>query len=143
MVGGQAFAVPQQSVREVIEVAASDVRLLEQNEITQYRDGALPLVRLARLFGLEGTAIERFHVFVIGTGAMSVGLVVDRILGQREIVVRAISDPLVRVDGISGATDLGDGRVVLILDPAALARLTRQRTARALGHAAEWGRVRA
>ena len=56
------------------------------------------------------------------TGTSAIGLAVDRIVGQREIVVRAIADPLVRVEGISGATDLGDGKVVLILDPAALAR---------------------
>ena len=52
-----------------------------------------------------------------GTGRSAVGIAVDRIIGQREIVVRTIADPLVRVDGVSGATDLGDGRVVLILDP--------------------------
>jgi two-component system chemotaxis sensor kinase CheA len=63
-------------------------------------------------------------------------------VGQREIVVRAVSDPLVRVDGIAGATDLGDGRVVLILDPMSIARLSRQRAARAMGDAASWGRVR-
>jgi chemotaxis protein histidine kinase CheA len=49
----------------------------------------------------------------------------------------------VRVEGISGATDLGDGRVVLILDPATLARVTKQRGMRLFGNAAAWGRVRA
>ena len=130
-VGEQAFAVPQQSIREVIEVTAADVHLVEQNELIHYRGGALPIVRLARLFGIPGDPGERFHVFVVGTGMTAVGLAVDRIIGQREIVVRAIADPLVRVEGISGATDLGDGRVVLILDPGVIARLTRQRTARA------------
>ena len=57
--------------------------------------------------------------------------------------MRTIADPLVRVDGISGATDLGDGRVVLILDPTALPARSRQRTARSLGDAAAWGRIRA
>jgi two-component system chemotaxis sensor kinase CheA len=57
--------------------------------------------------------------------------------------VRTFADPLVRVDGISGATDLGDGRVVLILDPAALVRLTRARESRVLGDSAAWGRLRA
>ncbi|HEX4346729.1 MAG TPA: chemotaxis protein CheA [Vicinamibacterales bacterium] len=142
-VGTEAFAVPQQAVREVIEVASADVHAVEQNELIPYRDGALPIVRLSRLFGIQETAGDRFHVFVIGTGNAAVGLAVDRIVGQREIVVRGIADPLVRVDGISGATDLGDGRVVLILDPSALARLTRQRAARALGRAGDWGRVRA
>ena len=141
-VGAQAFAVPQASIREVIEVTAADVHLVEQNELIHYRGGALPIVRHSQLFGIPGAPGERFHVFVVGTGMAAVGLAVDRVMGQREIVVRAITDPLVRVDGISGATDLGDGRVVLILDPGILARLTRQRAARVLGRAADWGRIR-
>jgi two-component system chemotaxis sensor kinase CheA len=119
-VGSESFAIPQSAVREVIEVVGAEVRRMEQNEIVPYRNGALPIVRLGRLFGIEESTDERFHVFVIGAGAAAVGLAVDRIVGQREIVVRAIVDPLVRVDGISGATDLGDGRVVLILDPVKL-----------------------
>ena len=70
---------------------------------------------------LESAGLARVHVFVIGNGAAAVGLVVDRIVGQREIVVRSTVDPLIRVSGVAGATDLGDGRVVLILDAAALA----------------------
>ena len=118
--GGQRFAFPQTVVREVIEVEASSVRVLENNEIVSYRGGVLPLVRLARLFGLEEAARSSFHVFVIGGGASAVGLAVDRAVGQREVVVRGLNDPLVKVAGVAGATDLGDGRVVLILDVAAL-----------------------
>jgi two-component system chemotaxis sensor kinase CheA len=118
--GGQRFAFPQTVVREVIEVEASSVRVLENNEIVSYRGGVLPLVRLARLFGLEETKASAFHVFVIGSGASAVGLAVDRAVGQREVVVRGLNDPLVKVAGVAGATDLGDGRVVLILDVAAL-----------------------
>ncbi|HEU4595770.1 MAG TPA: chemotaxis protein CheA [Pyrinomonadaceae bacterium] len=119
-VGGQRFAFPQAAVREVIEVEASAVRVLENNEIVSYRGGVLPLVRLSRLFGLEEAAGSAFHVFVIGGGASAVGLAVDRAVGQREVVVRGLNDPLVKVAGVAGATDLGDGRVVLILDAAAL-----------------------
>ena len=115
-IGTESFAIPQSAVREVIEVAAADVRLMEQHEIIPYRNAALPIVRLGRLFDIEAGTPARFHVFVVGEGAAAVGLAVDRIVGQREIVVRAITDPLVRVEGIAGATDLGDGRVVLILD---------------------------
>ena len=132
-VGTESFAIPQSAVREVIEVASADVRLIEQHEIVRYRDGALPIVRLASLFGISSEPRERFHAFVVGAGAAIVGLAVDRIIGQREIVVRAITDPLVRVDGVSGATDLGDGKVVLILDPAKLThRLPPRRQAAAV-----------
>ena len=97
-----------------------------------YRGAALPVVRLSRLFGLPDTTRDRLHLFVVGAGGAAVGIAVDRIVGQREIVVRAIADALVRVDGISGATDLGDGHVVLILDPAVLARQMRERPDRAI-----------
>ena len=119
-VGDQRFAFPQAVVREIIEVEATAVKVLENNEIVSYRGGVLPLLRLSRLFGLEETAPRAFHVFVIGSGAGAVGLAVDRAVGQREIVVRGLNDPLVKVSGVAGATDLGDGRVVLILDVAAL-----------------------
>lgn len=124
-VGGQRFAFPQTAVREVMEVEASAVKVLENNELVPYRGGVLPLVRLARLFGLDETAPRSFHVFVIGSGAGAVGLAVDRAIGQREIVVRGLNDPLVKVAGVAGATDLGDGRVVLILDVAALRHSVR------------------
>jgi len=120
-VGPQTFAVPQAAVREVIEVEEAAVRRLEEGEVTAYRGMALPLVRLSTRLALESAGLARVHVFVIGNGAAAVGLVVDRIVGQREIVVRSTVDPLIRVSGVAGATDLGDGRVVLILDAAALA----------------------
>jgi two-component system chemotaxis sensor kinase CheA len=142
-VGTEAFAIPQGSVREVIEVFEADMRRLEENEIAPYRDGALPIIRLSRLFGVESAAGDRFHVFVLGHGSTAIGIAVDRIIGQREIVVRTLADPLVRVDGVSGATDLGDGRVVLILDPSMLARLTTLRARRVMPDAAAWGRLRA
>ena len=126
-VGSETFAVPQSSIREVIEVPVGALLQVERNEMTPYRGGALPVVRLSRLFGLPETSRDRLHLFVVGAGPAAIGIAVDRIVGQREIVVRAIADALVRVDGISGATDLGDGHVVLILDPAVLSRQMRDR----------------
>jgi two-component system chemotaxis sensor kinase CheA len=124
-VGDQVFAVPQSAVREVIEVDASQLRAFERNELMPYRGGTLPMVRLSDLFSLPATHRPRYHAIVIGTGQAALGLVVDRIAGQREVVVKAITDPLIRVNGVSGATELGDGRVVLILDVATLSRTRR------------------
>ena len=126
-VGDQVFAIPQSAVREVIEVEPSALRAIEGNELLPYRGHTLPMVRLSRLFGLEGRSRPRFHAIVVGTGLAAVGLVVDRIAGQREIVVKTITDPLVRVEGVSGATELGDGRLVLILDVGAVSRTLRAR----------------
>jgi two-component system chemotaxis sensor kinase CheA len=126
-VGTEAFAIPQSAVREVLEVSRSQLRAIEGNELVPYRDSSLPVVHIAKVFGIATTPSDRFHVFVVGSGTSALGFAVDRIVGQREVVVRAIADPLVRVDGVAGATDLGDGRVVLILDPATLSR-GRQRS---------------
>jgi len=142
-VGAEAFAMPQSAVREVLGVDAADVRQIEGHEIVPFRDAALPILRLSRLFGIAADPRDRFHVFVVGAGAAMLGLAVDRIEGQREIVVRAIADPLIRVDGIAGATDLGDGRVVLILDAASIVRLNSERQGRTLEAASGWGRLRA
>jgi two-component system chemotaxis sensor kinase CheA len=122
-VNGQRFAVPQSGVREVLEVESTSTRVLENNEIISYRGKVLPLLRLARVFEMNYQRGEKFHVLVIGEDTNEVGLAVDRILGQREIVVRAIKDPLAQSKGIAGATELGDQRVVLILDVGALRQL--------------------
>ncbi|HZN09916.1 MAG TPA: chemotaxis protein CheA [Pyrinomonadaceae bacterium] len=119
-VNGQRFAVPQSAVREVLEVESASTKMLENNEIISYRGRPLPLLRLARVFEMDSQRGAAFHVLVIGEDSNAVGLAVDRILGQREIVVRAIKDPLAQTKGIAGATELGDQRVVLILDIGAL-----------------------
>ena len=122
-VNGQRFAVPQSAVREVLEVESASTKLLENNEIIPYRGKVLPLLRLARVFEMNYQRAASFHVLVLGEETNAVGLAVDRILGQREIVVRAIKDPLGQSKGIAGATELGDQRVVLILDITALRQL--------------------
>jgi two-component system chemotaxis sensor kinase CheA len=127
-VGPQTFAVPQAAIREVLEVQHTDVRRVERHELAPYRGGALPIVRLSRVFGLQATPGRSLHVFVVGRGVKAVGLAVDRILGQREVVVRAMNHPMVKVPGVAGATDLGDGRAVLILDPVRIVAASHERS---------------
>lgn len=128
-VGDRTFAVPQGAVREIAEVERSSLRAIENNELMTHRGATVPVVRLARLFSLEHTPRERMHVILVGSGASAVGILVDRVSGQREIVVKTLRDPLIRVAGVSGATELGDGRLVLILDVAGLIRRLRSRSA--------------
>ena len=130
-VGGHLFAVPQSAVREVIEVDPASIRTVETGEIIHYRSAPLVVIRLSDVLAVPVAAQARLHAFVVGSGTAAVGLIADRIVGQREIVVRSTSDPLIRVPGIAGATDLGDGRAVLILDVAALARAARPAVLRA------------
>jgi len=141
-VGGQTFAVPESSVREVIEVETDKITTLEDGqgshgdrplsamhhrftELLSFREDVLPIRRLAHLFGLQQQVKDRFHAVILGKDLNAVGIVVDRIIGRREIVVQPLSDPLLQVPGLAGATELGDGHVVLILDVSALIRLSK------------------
>jgi len=125
-VADRTFAIPQAAVHEVAEVETGALRAIENNELMTHRGLTLPVVRLARLFSLAAAPQQRMHVVVTGTGLAAVGILVDRISGQREIVVKTLHDPLVKVAGVSGATELGDGRLVLILDVAGLTRTLRR-----------------
>ena len=106
------------------------IHALQGAEVVEFRGAPLPILRLSKTLGIAPSEATRFHAFIIGTGAAAVGLLVDRIVGHREIVVRSTADPLIRVDGVTGATDLGDGKAVLILDAAAIARQARDRNPR-------------
>jgi len=119
-VGAQVFAVPQPSVREVIDFRNQKPAQMENNELISYRGGALPLIRLSRLFGIGDDSGS--VALVVGNGPDAVGLTVDRVMTKQEIVVRTLDDPLVMMPGIAGATELGDGRAVMILNPAELIR---------------------
>jgi two-component system chemotaxis sensor kinase CheA len=121
-VGDRTFAVPQGSVREVIELDPAALRRVERHELAPFRGGSLPILRLSDVFGVAPRPGRALHAFVVGSGSDAVGIAVDRISGQREIVVRAMDDSLIKVDGVTGATDLGDGRAVLILDLPGLVR---------------------
>jgi two-component system chemotaxis sensor kinase CheA len=112
----QVCAVPQGCVEEIVEIANDDVRLIRGTEVVAYREGLLPLVRLGALFNETAPARPRLPVLVIASERGSAGLVVDRVHAHREVVVRPIRDPLIQVPGVVGATELGDGRPVLILN---------------------------
>jgi two-component system chemotaxis sensor kinase CheA len=119
-VNDQPFAVPRSMIQEVLRVESHTVTTVEDNEVIPWRGGFLPIVRLHRMFRMKGEPRTAFHVFIVDADSSAVGIAVDRVARQREIVARPIEDPLVRVPGIAGATELGDGRPVLILDVAAI-----------------------
>lgn len=128
-VGDQVMAVPQLALREILRLDPSTVTSLQGNQVISYRGSVLPLVTLHRLFELSPPPNARPHVLVVGSDTQLVGLVVDGLVGLREIVVHSVSDPLVAVPGIAGATELADGRVSLIIDVAALIRRARDAAA--------------
>ena len=118
--GEQTCAVPQGFIDEIIQIDEAEVRTIKQSEVIPYRDGILPLVRLRSMFGAGAAPRPRLSILVLSSERGSTGLVVDRVHTQREVVVRPMQDPLLQVPGVSGATELGDGRPVLILDAIAI-----------------------
>jgi two-component system chemotaxis sensor kinase CheA len=115
-VGNQRFAVPRTAVREVVRVESREITTFAADEILKHRNQPVHLVRLGRAFNISSAGRDVHYVLMVGDDNAPVGLVVDGVERLREIVVRPLLDPLVRQRGLSGATELGDRRAVLILD---------------------------
>lgn len=128
-VSGETFAIPLSGVLESIRIETSEIHQVSSGEIINLRDRLLPLIRLDRSFGWESsTARETEFVVVVGSGEKRAGILVDRLIGQQEIVIKGMDDYLGKLPGISGGTVLGDGRVSLILDVASLIEKGRNGT---------------
>jgi two-component system chemotaxis sensor kinase CheA len=116
------FAVPLASVEEAIALDERQVRTVEAREVLTVRGTSLPICRLGRLFGIPRTSKERARAFVViaQVGNRRLGFVVDELVGQQDIVIKPLGKSLKTVRGFAGATELGDQRVALVLDVAAL-----------------------
>ena len=120
-VAGRTYAVPLNSVLEILELRARDVRTLSTREVISLRGSTLPLVRLGRFFDLAGPRPpDAFFVVVVGLAQERLGIAVDELLGQQDIVVKPLGIQLQGVRGVAGATDLGTRRTVLVLDVGAI-----------------------
>ncbi len=116
-VGEEIFAMPLASVIETIRVAKEEIKTISDKEVISLRDGVLSLVRLSNEFDIETSEdLDRLYVVVIGLAEKRVGVIVERLYGQEEVVIKSLGDYLSNIDGVSGATVTGDGKVVLILD---------------------------
>jgi two-component system chemotaxis sensor kinase CheA len=127
---GRMYAVPLNSVLEIVSVKTSELKTIERREVFEVRGQTLPFVRLGRVFGLPEVARAQHFVVLVGLAQQRIGLAVDELAGQHDIVTKPLSGRLRDVRGVSGATELGDRRAVLVLDVAALMEeLVRQRAA--------------
>jgi two-component system, chemotaxis family, sensor kinase CheA len=129
-IGGRLFAVPLSSVVEITRVYDHEIHRVDQREVLRLREQILTLVRLDHLSRLRSIdtqpAKKKNFVIVIGAAEKRFGLVVDSLVGEEELVIKALPTEIVSSDLVSGASILGDGTVVLILNvPAVLARISR------------------
>lgn len=128
---GRTYAIPLSSIMTSLMIEPSQIRTIERREVMEFRNQqtvqTLPLLRLERIFGLEakeGVVSEQaggeLYVVVLELAERRLGLVVDRLHGQQDIVIKSISEFLRNTPGIAGATDLGNQETILVLDAAAL-----------------------
>ncbi len=121
------YAVPLGSVLETVRIPLDEIYTVEGKNVLRLRDEVLSLVRLSDIFGVERVFDNNEHAYVvvIGLAESKLGIIVDSLVGQEEIVIKSMGDYLKGIEGIAGATIRGDGRVTLIVDVAALMDLAK------------------
>jgi two-component system chemotaxis sensor kinase CheA len=125
--GGTICAIPLSSIVETGKLGARDIQTVRSKEVTLFRGDVLPLLRLDEVFGwndAKNRKSESLYMVVVKFSGMRVGLIVEELLEQQELVVKSLNHFIGASNGITGASILGDGRVVLILDVTSLIRVT-------------------
>jgi two-component system chemotaxis sensor kinase CheA len=131
-VGSETYIVPLITIIESLQLKPGGVnRIAGHQEVFWFRDGYVPVVRLHEVFGVKSRAAELHEglIMVVEGDGRRVGLFVDDLLGQQQVVIKSLETNFRRVDGVSGATILGDGAVALILDVPGLIRAASLRAA--------------
>lgn len=122
--GKDDFAIPLTSVEESVRIYGRDIRTVERREVFTLREQTLPLLRLSDAFGLaddrENGPDAKWFVVVTRAGEKTVGLLVDRLVRQQEVVIKSIGERLKTIPGIAGATEIGEGEIVLVIDAGSL-----------------------
>ncbi len=116
--GGEVFAVPLSSVLEILQATEDQVETIEGREVMAVREDTIPLLRLSRAFNLDAKhGSDAFYVILVGIAERRLGIIVDRLKDQQEIVIKPLGKRFSETLGIAGATELGDRRgVVLVID---------------------------
>ncbi|MEJ2695896.1 MAG: chemotaxis protein CheA [Candidatus Sulfobium sp.] len=115
-VGEEKFAVPLTSMSETMIVEHRDIQTVEGKEVYYLRGDMLPIIRVGRFFDLKGDDSERSFAVVVGLGERRVGVLVDELYGQQEIVIKSLGDYLKKLRGFAGAAEIGKHNVILVLD---------------------------
>ncbi|MHC1743502.1 MAG: chemotaxis protein CheW [Syntrophobacteraceae bacterium] len=124
----QVFTIPLSSVAEIMRYEHEKTHTIEGFEVISLHGKTIPLVHLGSLLNLHSSAEEKGHRFIVivATSFREVGVVVDGLMGEREVVIKSLEDGVHVFKGFSGATILGDGTVSLILDVSTLIRVMNE-----------------
>ncbi|MCM1242864.1 MAG: chemotaxis protein CheA, partial [Roseburia sp.] len=122
VIGNEKYAISLGSIQTLEDISPEEVKLVQNKEVIHLRDNVIPLVRMAEILDTESSKDpgENLIVVIVKKGDKQVGLVVDELIGQQEIVIKSMGKYINKSKIISGATILGDGEVALILDANAL-----------------------
>lgn len=132
---GRTYAFPLTYVVETLHLGRSEIKKIRHAEVIVVRGQVYPLKRLEDTFNLApGETGDKIYVVIVGSGERKIGVVVDRLLGEQEIVIKSLGTYLGQVEGLAGAAILGDGKVSLIIDVRGLLR--NMGAEEALAHAA-------
>ncbi|WP_103640011.1 hybrid sensor histidine kinase/response regulator [Campylobacter concisus] len=121
------YAIPLASVLETVRVPIDDIYTIDGKNVLRLRDEVLSLVRLSDVFGVNKVfdGGDQTYVVIIGVAEAKLGIIVDTLVGQEEIVIKSMGDYLQNIPGIAGATIRGDGRVTLIIDVGAMMEMAK------------------
>jgi two-component system chemotaxis sensor kinase CheA len=137
-VGRETFAIPLHSVTEVINLSGSDVHTIQGREVMHHRDRVLPLLRIGESLAVNG--YERggrdAYIVVVAIAHHRLGVVVDDLMSQKEIVIKPLGKYLKNAPAVAGSTILGDGSVIMILDVAEMIRMRADELRRIASEAA-------
>ena len=116
-VGSDIYAIPITNVIRDLSIKKEEIKTIKGEEVVLIRGDVLPLVRLHKIFDIKSNGSEELLVVVVERAGSNVGLVVDQVIGQQEVIIKNLDNNILKgVKGFAGATILGDGNVALILD---------------------------
>lgn len=125
-VSDESYAIPLVSVVETVKVTRGEIKTIERKQVLRLRDEVVPLVKLSGIFDVPTEEKNDVYIVILGLAERRIGLIVDTLLGQEEIVIKTLGDYLKGTPGITGATIMGDGRVNLIVDVASMIEMAAE-----------------
>ena len=123
-VGNEVYAIPIASVIESQRIKISEINRIDNYEVLNVRNEVISVLRLGRLFGIRNSQeSDTAFIVIVGTADKKLGIMVDSLIGEEDIVIKPLKDQFANSPGIAGASILGDGSVSLIIDVAQLLNL--------------------
>lgn len=113
---GETFAIPMSAVDESVKVREEEIHIVNNKEVVRLRDRIMPVIRLGDFFNLKGERPNRFYLVVVGKAEKKIAIAVDKLRDQQEIVIKPLDETMGKSHGIAGASILGDGKIILIVD---------------------------